>query len=45
MFLSVSPSLDLIGVGADVDAGVDVGADADRHGAKSWRQFRPKGQF
>ena len=28
-FLSVSPSLDFIGVGADVDAGVDVGADAD----------------
>ena len=27
-FLSVSPSLDFIGVGADVDAGVDVGADA-----------------
>ena len=28
-FLSVSPSLDFIGIGADVDAGVDVGADAD----------------
>ena len=28
-FLSVSPSLDFIGVGADVDAGVDVGAGAD----------------
>ena len=28
-FLSVSPSLDSIGIGADVDAGVDVGADAD----------------
>ena len=28
-FLSISPSLDFIGVGADVDAGVDVGADAD----------------
>ena len=27
-FLSVSPSLDFIGIGADVDAGVDVGADA-----------------
>ena len=28
-FLSVSPSLDFIGIGADVDASVDVGADAD----------------
>ena len=28
-FLSVSPSLDFIGLGADVDAGVDFGADAD----------------
>ena len=28
-FLSVSPSLDFIGVGADVDTGVDVGAGAD----------------
>ena len=27
-FLSVGPSLDFIGVGADVDAGVDVGAGA-----------------
>ena len=27
-FLSVDPSLDFIGVGADVDAGVDVGTDA-----------------
>ena len=28
-FLTVSPSLDFIGIGADVDTGVDVGADAD----------------
>ena len=28
-FLSFSPSLDFIGVGADVDAGVDVDAGAD----------------
>ena len=27
-FLSVIPSLDFIGVGADVDAGVNVGASA-----------------